>query len=363
MNDSIGKISFLQLGMIILLTNGLLSHVIINPMILDVSGRDSWLVPLFMVAALIPWCLILFVIMKKTGQQKLQPWLSKRIGPFLSWVLVLPVYLQIYMIGASTTIHTGAWTIANYLPATPQTVLIGVLLIVCCYSAVSGIRAIAIGAGVLLPFVVALGYFVMSSNMPNKEFNLLKPVMEHGWGPVMHGMIYAGGCFMELVLLITLQHHLKKKIKIWQLFVLVLILIHTMTGPLVGAITEFGPHEAAKQMESPYEQWRLVKIGDFIEHVDFFSVFQWLSGAAVRIGLSLFLLVDLLPIHKPRTRKWFILIIGFSYLLLSMLPISRETYYLWFRVYFQLTLILILCVTLLWMCISIFAKPVKERTI
>lgn len=363
MDDTAGKISFLQLGMIMLLVNGLVSHVIINPMILGASGRDAWLVPLCTIAPLIPWCLILYVIMKKTGQQKLQPWLSSKIGPFFSWLLMVPIYGQIYAIGASTAVHTGSWTVANYLPSTPQLALVSVLLVACCYCAVSGIRAIAIGAGALLPFVLVLGYFVMISNTPNKEMRLLTPVLEHGWGPVMNGMVYAGGCFMELVLVIAMQHHLKSKVKWWQLIVLGIVLIHVMMGPIVGALAEFGPREAAKQIESPYEQWRLVKIGDYIEHVDFFSVFQWLSGASVRIGLSLFLLADLLPIHRPRNRKWFILLTGVSYLALTMLPISREDFYLVLKAYFQVTLILIGTVSLLWMGVSVLIKSTKERTL
>ncbi len=37
------KINFIQVCMILMLVNGLMNHVIVNPMLLDVAGRDAWI--------------------------------------------------------------------------------------------------------------------------------------------------------------------------------------------------------------------------------------------------------------------------------------------------------------------------------
>ncbi|MFE6797434.1 endospore germination permease [Paenibacillus chitinolyticus] len=363
MAQSGGKISFLQLAMLLLLVNGLMNHVILNPIVLDASGRDAWLVPIFSALFLLPWCLLLVYFMKKSRQQKLQPWLAQRTHPVVSWILIVPLYIQIYLIGMTTLLHTSIWTVTNYLPATPHFALSLTLMAVCAYCAISGLRTIAISAGVLLPFVIVLGYFVMIANMPNKEYDRLFPMLEFGMNPVMNGLIYAGSGFMEFVLILTLQQHLKTKIKSWQLLVLALLFIHIMLGPLIGAITEFGPEEAAKQSESPYEQWRLVKVGDSIEHVDFFSVFQWLAGTMVRISLSLFLLGDLLPFKRAKYRNRFIACMALSYLLITLLPITQQNLYEFMhRYYFHLSLIVILGSTLIWTLISVTTKTGKEGT-
>ena len=47
------------------------------------------------------------------------------------------------------------------------------------------------------------------------------------------------------------------------------ILVGLTLGPLIGAITEFGPNEATKQRYPAYEEWGLVTIGRYIEHLDF----------------------------------------------------------------------------------------------
>lgn len=81
-------------------------------------------------------------------------------------------------------------------------------------------------------------------------------------------------------------------------------------------------------MVSPYEQWRLVKLGNYIEHVDFLSVFQWLAGASIRISLSQFLLTDLFPFQKTKHRHWFIACISVSYIAMTIVGTYLITFYL-----------------------------------
>ncbi|UVI33015.1 endospore germination permease [Paenibacillus spongiae] len=360
MKNSTGKVSFLQIFMVMMLFNGLLSHVILNPLMLDASGRDAWISVLLTAALYMPWCALLVFIMKKSGGVKFQPWLAKQTSPFLSWLLLVPVVIQLYFIGGLTIMQTSLWTVADYLPATPPYVLIVVLVLVCHFAAKYGLSAIAICSGLLLPTVVCLGYLVSFGNMSEKNWLLLRPFLEEGWGPSFKGMIYAGGAFAELSLFLLLQHRLKTNVKTWQIMLLGLVLVYITLGPIVGAITEFGPKEAAKQMVSPYEQWRLLKIGNYIEHVDFLSVFQWLSGATVRISLAQFLITDLLPFRTPKARNWFLSFLTLSYITLTIITSHHHTFYVdMFETYLTLSLWVTLTLTLIWTIIAWFAKPAK----
>ncbi|MCS7462308.1 spore germination protein [Paenibacillus doosanensis] len=362
MNANNGKITFLQAAMILMLMNGLTNHVIVNPMILDASGRDAWISVIVTAFLFFPWCLLVTYIAKKSGQQKLQPWLARQTNSFISWILIIPIALQLFIIGGLTAVHTTIWTITNYLPATPKIVLNASLVLVCMYPATIGIRAIAIGSGILLPTVVLLGIFVAVSNSPEKDYNLLKPILEFGWKPVMDGMLFAGGGFAELIVILVMQHQLKSAVKTWKFLILAFLMVYIMLGPLVGGITEFGPVEAAKQMISPYEQWRLVKLGNYFEHVDFLSVYQWLSGACVRISLALFLLADLMPLKKPKTRNRFIMGVSLCYILMSLVPLNQNDFYMWmYHFYFPGSLSVILVITIIWAVIALLSKGVKEN--
>lgn len=347
--------------MILMLSNGLMTHVIINPMLLDASGRDSWISVILSFVVFIPWFVLIAVFMRKSGQQKLLPWLISRTNPIIAWILIIPICIQLYLIGGTTVFHTATWTFTNYLPSTPKLVLVIVLVLVCFYCAKVGISAIAIGSGILLPFVVLLGIFVSVTNMPEKDYARLTPLLEHGWGPVFNGLVYVGGGVTELLIIVVLQHHLQSKIRTWQLLLLGAILIFITLGPIIGAITEFGPMEASKQYQSPYEQWRLLKLGQYIEHVDFLSVFQWLAGATIRISLVQFLLAELLPFKNQIMRTRFLLLNATSYILLSLLPISQNEFYIWaYRLYVPATLCISLLLSLFFLYISIFTKPTKE---
>lgn len=361
MGSSLGKISFIQTIMILMLSNGLMTHVIINPMLLDSSGRDSWISILISFFVFIPWFFFITVFMKKSGQQKLFPWLIQRTNPFIAWVLIIPMCVQLYLIGGTTIFHTAMWTYSSYLPSTPKIMLVITLAFVCFYCAKIGLSSIAISSGILLPFVVILGIFVSITNIPEKDYQRLTPILEHGWGPVFNGLVFIGGGITELLIIILMQHHLKSKIRFWQILIIGAILIYISLGPIVGAITEFGPVEASKQFQSPYEQWRLLKLGEYIEHIDFLSVFQWLAGASIRISLVLFLLADMLPIKNQVTRTRFLLFVTASYVLLCLLPISQNEFYQWsYSVFVPVSLFGSLILTLIWLYISIFTKPTKE---
>jgi spore germination protein KB len=361
MSASIGKISILQTIMILMLSNGLMTHVIINPMLLDAAGRDSWISIIISFFVFIPWFIFIAVFMKKSGQQKLLPWLIQRTNPITAWILIIPICIQLYLIGGTTIFQTAAWTFTNYLPSTPKFVLVLALILVCFYCAKVGITSIAIASGILLPFVVILGFFVGITNTPQKDFARLTPMLEHGWSPVFNGLVYVGGGITELLIIVVLQHHLKSKIRIWQLLVIGAILIYISIGPIIGAITEFGPSEASKQYISPYEQWRLLKLGTYIEHVDFLSIYQWLAGASIRISLVQFLLADIFPFKNQTIRTRFLLLIATSYILLSLLPIGQNEFYTWtYRLYVPMSLWISLILSLFLLYISIFTKTKKE---
>ncbi|MBA2941069.1 endospore germination permease [Paenibacillus sp. CGMCC 1.16610] len=361
MDGTQGKIGIISIIMVMMLFNGLTSHVIVNPMVLDTSGRDAWISVLMTAVLYLPWCALLVYIMRKSGQQELRTWLAKQTSPLIAWFIIAPICVELFLIGGMTVIQTEVWTVTNYLPATPQYILIITLVLVCYYSAYNGIRTITIVAGILLPTVVCLGYFVSIANMPEKDYALLKPFLEHGWQPALNGMVYTAGALVEIMLLLLFQHRFKSKMRVWQMLLLGVILVYITLGPLVGAITEFGPQEAAKQMVSPYEQWRLVKIGSYIEHVDFLSVYQWLAGATIRISLSLYLLSELIPVKTREMRRWFILSISLCTIIFSMIVTHQNSFYLWmYKIYFPATLIFTLIITIVLAVIARMAKPTKE---
>ncbi|MFB9327322.1 GerAB/ArcD/ProY family transporter [Paenibacillus aurantiacus] len=287
----------------LILSVGLANHVILLPLILQDAGRDAWLcAPVAMLASL-PW--IYFVLhgtLRRTGREPLARQLFRRLPKPVAFLLLAPMGLQLTMTSFQAYAETAAWTTTTYLPATPPLVILICLVTLIGFGVWSGIRTIAIMSTMLLPTVVFLGDFVMTANMPDKNYSYLLPILEHGTGGVLRGSLLALGSISELYILLVVKHHLTRSFDRVHLLGLLGFLTLLTVGPAIGAVTEFGPVEAAKLRYPAFAQWRLVTIGRYIEHLDFFAIFQWVAGSFVRMSMSLFVVLELLPLRRPAFR-------------------------------------------------------------
>ncbi|WP_028546487.1 GerAB/ArcD/ProY family transporter [Paenibacillus taiwanensis] len=322
MSVSKSSVSFLQVCMILLLSTGMLNHVIIIPLLLQQSGRDGWLSIVMVMALSLLWIPVILWTIKKKGKQTIYEWLNVKTGPYVAWIVILILVTYLLTVAFITLKDTASWTTVSYLPRTPLFVIVVSLAFLSAACALAGIRSIAICSGMLLPVVIILGYFVMGANMQYKNYTLMFPVLENGTLPVLQGMIFGGAGMVELIMVLFLQHHISTKINFWGLAMLAIFLGGLTIGPYIGAIANFGRDTAVSLRFPTFEQWRLVTVGKYINHVDFFSIFQWLSGAFIRISLAMFLIYDLLPCRSKGV-KAAVCIISVL-LLISVIQISMS---------------------------------------
>ena len=346
----------------LILAIGLMNHVLVLPPLLQVTERDAWVSVLLVLAPYMIWLTILFYIMKRIGQQPILAWLKQHYGSFVCTAFRGFFFVYLFVFGALTLKETIMWTHVSYLPRTPSTVLAISLVLLCGFAAWSGMRALAISSGALLPFVIIFGDFVMTANLPAKDYSMLLPVFEHGVGRVINGMVYIGGGVAEMLVILLFQHQFKK-IRLWTLLLLGLFLLVLIFGPVTGAITEFGPYEAANIRYPAYEEWRLVRIGEYLQHLDFLSIYQWLTGSYARISLSLYLMLNLLfPEEKPLPRNLSLIGIGIVFIVLcSILPISDMQFLDFMRyIYLPGSLICSTAALLILFALVILGKRVKK---
>lgn len=118
----------------------------------------------------------------------------------------------------------------------------------------------------------------MISNTTHKDYSLLRPMLEHGMQPVWNGTVYVGAGFVEVIMLFFMQHHIKSRLSYLSFMIMILLILGLTMGPIIGAIVEFGPDEADKLRFPAYEEWRLLTIGRYIEHLDFLA---FINGSVV----------------------------------------------------------------------------------
>ncbi|ETI66324.1 spore germination protein XB [Neobacillus vireti LMG 21834] len=270
------------------------------------------------------WVPLLIFIHKKTKQQHLITWMQKYTGKWLGNFIFFIVILYLTIIAGVTLRETITWVNITFLPKTPFFLLTACFALICWMLAGTGLRTLSIVNIFLLFFIILLGFFVAITNIQYKNFSLLMPFLEHGFSPVIKGTVYQCSGMVELIFLLFLQHKTETSIRFRDLVITAVILTMLTVGPLIGAVIEFGPVEASKQRFPPYEEWGLASLGNFIEHVDFLSIYQWLSGAFIRISLLLLLIREYLPFKQKQ--KWFLLIILTAITAIPLLPISDFQY-------------------------------------
>lgn len=138
-------------------STGIINHVIIIPMLLDYSGRDSWISIIVLSLVYIIWIPFVFIIHKQTSEEHLFAWLIRNYGGFITYPLLSILILYLIMLGIVTLKETLTF-FSFYLPETPRILLGMVLTIICFYNIQRGIQSIALTTGILLPVVFMLGF-------------------------------------------------------------------------------------------------------------------------------------------------------------------------------------------------------------
>lgn len=321
------QFTFQQFVFVFLLSTGLLNHVIVIPFILNVAGRDSWMSTLVAFGFVLVVSVMVFYISKVTGQVHIITWLKKSVHPVFANLFLIMICLYLFGVSYFTLKDTVFFTTNTYLSGTPNFVIMMTLLVTCFYNSYHGLSSIVKNSGILLPFVVLLGFFISITTIPSKEYVNLRPFLENGLTPVFHGAIYVSAALMEVFLLIFIHHRLKNKIKLRSIFFLVFFLMGLTIGPLIGAITLFGNEEATVLRYPAYEEWRLLNFGVYIENVDFFAIYQWLAGAFIRISFTMCLIAELaMPVSSKQKRGRLTGGLFIALFLVLLIPINDPTF-------------------------------------
>lgn len=132
MDQEKGQITIWLSISIILLSAGLVCHVLSVPAILDVAGRDGWLsvlaaAPLFML-----FLGMMYIIIRRIRGQRLTDWITREFGVVPSWIFRITAVLLLFSLGTHTLYETTNWTVSTYLPFTPTYVLAGGGALVLC---------------------------------------------------------------------------------------------------------------------------------------------------------------------------------------------------------------------------------------
>ncbi|WP_167357207.1 GerAB/ArcD/ProY family transporter [Paenibacillus pectinilyticus] len=356
------QITALQLYYVIIISIAITNHVLLIPVLLHYGKRDSWVGASIALLPLMLFTLLVYYLIRRTKQGNLMDWVDQRLGKWGTYPLKIVVVLVTLLHASITLRDVTSWAHITYLPKTPGYMISLAFMLFCFFAAREGIKAIAITAGILLPGVVMLGYFVMGANFQYKDYQLLTPLFTHGYGPTFISMILTCGASFEMLSILFLQQHVKTRIRLWSLLILTTCVIGLTIGPLTGTIAIFGPFESANLRYPAFEQWRMVNLGKYISHLDFLSIFQWISGACMRTSILMFMLVDNLGIQKKSTKTQTLIWVSLLLFGSSLYPVSDHFFVNWLQKYYYSTMFVFgICMLLVLLVLSVLPVRRKEK--
>lgn len=280
---------FVSIVYIILLSVGLFAHVEIIPTLLAVTKRDAWLSIILPLIFLPVWIVAIYKMVSVLNKRSIIQLLTDHGNTFIYYILLAPLAVYLLINSFVTAKQIIFWSQLSYMQGFSSFTLALVLLIFCLICSESGLFSIGILSSILGPIVLVFGFFISFANLKKKHFELLFPMFSDGYLPVTKGVPLTSLPILELFIIFFLLPVIKKGVSRKQLFMVALFIIGLMLGPTIGAIVEFGPDQAAKYRFPAYEEWRLISIGRYFSHADFFAIYQWLAGGVIRI--SLFVLI------------------------------------------------------------------------
>ncbi|MCM3161613.1 endospore germination permease [Metabacillus litoralis] len=351
-------IKFPLLVYMVMLTTGLFAHVQAIPALLSVSGRDAWLTIISTALPMVLWLLLLRKLLKLIEIVSVTEW-KQSLSAIRYYLLVGPFIVYLLLMAYVTTKDIVIWSHISYIPDINYAVIVIVFLFLCFIGTQSGIQSLAVLSGVLLPFVVVLGFFVMAANTKKKDYELLLPILENGYSPVLDGIIYSLLPLIELFIILFVPYVNKQKITLGKLFIIGGIILGLMMGPTIGAITEFGPMQASEFRYPAFEQWRILTIGNYFSHVDFFAIYQWLSGGVLRTSLYVLLASQL--IARKGKNQYSVLICYLFLIALCLYRIDQQTFYEMLYVYFMPISLGVLILQLLILCAYLIIQSRKKQ--
>ncbi len=259
--------------------------------------------------------------------------LERKMGKLVAWAvrwwIALYLFCELFVVHKNIVI----WVKSMFLPFTPIWAISIPLLMVCTYLAIKGIKPIAISFSIFIPALLLLVVFMAVFTFKYRHYDIILPLFSEGVRPILEGTATVFRGCMDLFLLLLLSPYIQGQYK-WKHFAAFWSLISIIIiNSAAGLLTTFGPYEASKQRFPLFTQWRLVNISSFLEHLDFLSMYQWLSNTAVLISLGMFLFGDLLA-SKPLSKKIVILAFTTSLFICVELRINDTDFLYFTKTYF-----------------------------
>ena len=270
---------------LILTTVPIMGHVIILPLMYDVTGRDSWISALLSFPIGLALVLCIHQLRRKYPEHRFSVLAEHLLGKLLGKGLVLLLVIYFLFLSALSAAALADMIHIAFLPETPAWALVIWFLLFCLYAARKGTKIIALTGMFIGLFALLTGHSISFIDMSEKDANNLLPFLEYGWTPVLWGTAVLISVWIELLFLLFLplkNLHRERFLKFW-IFGAVGICF-TMLSTMTGTVMIFGMGQTDNFNYPALETVRILTLG-FIDRFDIYGLILMSSGCYIRSSL------------------------------------------------------------------------------
>ncbi|WP_282942092.1 endospore germination permease [Paenibacillus sp. RC67] len=286
-----GKISALQLGMLMYLMIGATSTLIIPAITARQAERDMWLSPIWGSLSGFIIVIITWYLHKMYPNESIIQYGGKIVGRYLS--KIASFFILFFLLHSTGMIlrEYGDFVIGAFLSRTPLITITSSLILVCAFAVRSGIEVLAHCTQLFLPFIAIIFVCIFSMLIPDMDVQKMLPIMEYGILPSLKGSVVPHTWFVEfffITFLFPVVNENDRGLKAGMLSVMCMMVIMVSTN--FASLFVFG--ETTGKLSFPvYYAASYISFGNFIEHLDAIVMVTWILGGFVQISLWYYSLV------------------------------------------------------------------------
>ncbi|MEB3102564.1 GerAB/ArcD/ProY family transporter [Ferviditalea candida] len=261
-------------------------HMLLLPTMFALSGRDAWISILLTVPIGILYGFMLYRLHSLHPSLTMVQMLERALGRWVGKLLATSLLAYFFFMMVITLYGLYDFIENIFLPETPAWAISAAFYLVVLYALFVGIESIARISEPLLLIILFTGDTIMIATQPEKNYKVLFPLFEHGYLPVMTGILVTTALFGETILLTMLKmkkDYAKSKSLLFNYTILVFLITFMFVGTIISPLTIFGL-EQVKNLEYPAQSVvRMVSFG-FIDRFDIYGIGVMVVGSVIRMS-------------------------------------------------------------------------------
>ncbi|MEX2416015.1 MAG: endospore germination permease [Paenibacillaceae bacterium] len=261
-------------------------HMLLLPSIFSLSGRDAWIAIVVTMPLGLLFGFVLFRLHTLHPSKTLVEMLEHGFGRIIGKGLTVGLVAYFLYMLVITLYGLFDFIQVVFLPETPRWAISIAFYMVVLYGIRVGIESVARMSQPLVLLIIITGGSIGIATIPVKDHSNLFPLFEHGWVPLLSGILVTTAFFGECVILLMLK--LKKDYSASKSLLLtnsVLIILVTIMflGTVTSTLMIFGEQQV-KNLEYPAQSVvRIVEFG-FLERFDIYGIGVMVVGCVVRMS-------------------------------------------------------------------------------